>query len=167
MHAGGQGLLDHPGIGAHGVGRAGNGQRDDDGRGLVTGAGRTGVDQAAHEVAQLLEVERPVLHFIRDVVGLGGRHLLAFFVAAAADLRVIDGLVLEPHVDDAVDVLAGAGGLLSAFPAMAAFTGDTGCWALTDIAVSTAAMLAASRMVLVFIEISPVNCWFVLVGCSE
>ena len=112
VHAGGQGLLDHPGIGAHGVGGAGDRQGDDHRRGLVAGAGRAGFHQAAHEFPQFLEVERAVLHFIGDVVGLGGRHLLALLIAAAADLRVIDRLVLEPHVDDAVDVLAGAGGLL-------------------------------------------------------
>ena len=111
MHAGRQGLLDHPGIGAQCIGGAGNRQGDDHRRRLVAGAGRTRVDQPAHELAQLLEVERAVLHFIGDVVGLGRRHLLALVVAATADLRVVDGLALQPQVDDAVDVLAGTGGL--------------------------------------------------------
>ena len=90
-------------------------QGDDHRRGLVTGAGRAGFDQPAHEFLQFLEVERAVLHFIGDVVGLGARHLLATLVTAAADLRVIDRLFLQPHIDDAVDMLAGAGGLLGHF----------------------------------------------------
>jgi hypothetical protein len=112
VHAGGQGLLDHPGVRAQGVGRAGNRQGHDHRRRLVAGAGGAGFDQATHEFLQFLEVERAMLHFIGDVVGLGCRQLLALLVASAADLRVIDRLILQPHVDDAVDMLAGAGGLL-------------------------------------------------------
>ena len=109
VHAGRERLLDHPGIGPQSIGGAGQGERDDDRRGFVAGARRARVDQTAHEIAQFLEIERTVLHFIGDVVGLGRRHLLAFFIAAAADLRVIDRLILEPHVDDAVDMFACAG----------------------------------------------------------
>ncbi len=44
-----------------------------------------------------------MLHVIGDVVGRRLRELLAFLVAAAAGLRVVDRLPLLEHLDRAID----------------------------------------------------------------
>ena len=50
-----------------------------------------------------------MLHLIGDVIRLGRCHALAVFIAGGFELGVIDGLALQPHVDDAVDMLARRG----------------------------------------------------------
>ena len=80
--------------------------------------------------------------------------LLPFLVTGRLDLGVVDRLALQPHVDDAVDVppvrvvCFGISGAI-------AFTGAAGCWALANIALSTATAMPASQIVVVVMECSP------------
>jgi hypothetical protein len=103
-----QQLAQYPAIGA-GVGLI---QPDDADlhkhrRCAMAGARRTAIHQAAHEFAQLGEIQRAMFHFHIDGVVPGARHLHALGVGIHARSKagavVIDRLVVFPQLDRLVD----------------------------------------------------------------
>ena len=104
MHARGQDLFDHPGIGAHRRGiQTDERQRDDDRRRPVPALRGPAVDESLHELAQALRLERTVLHLVlNQIVGRLGE-LLALFVAATGDADVVHRLAGIEQLDHLVE----------------------------------------------------------------
>ncbi len=107
MHAGGEHLREHPGVGSYRrfidpVHR----HVDDHRRRAMTAPGRAAGDQSFHVLGQALDVVRRVLHVVADVVGPRLRVLDALFEAslgAVVRARVVDRLTLREQLDRAVD----------------------------------------------------------------
>src|SRR6185437_14422552 len=100
-------LSQHPAVGVHvSFAEPQNGRRHECRREPVTGAGAPAVLQTAHELAQVLQVEKPVLELDIDRVRIGLAHLLPLLIGvrarANAPARVINRLAVFPQLDHLV-----------------------------------------------------------------
>ena len=108
MRAGRQRLGDLPDIGAHrsAIKTPGR-QGDKHHRRAVARRRRSAIDQTLHEVAQAIEAEAVILHFVIDGIAPGLGHALAFFIGVRRTGRPIfsvsDDLVVFPQLDRLVD----------------------------------------------------------------
>ena len=104
MHAAGQRLLEHPGIGANNrFTRPLDRQVHDNGRRPVTAGRGAPVHQAPHEITQAPHVEWAVLDADVDIVGPRRGHLHTGFVRQFGDADIVDRLPLFQQLNRFID----------------------------------------------------------------